>query len=357
MEFRNLPTERMDVAVPIMRATASLSGTQQPVFHLSINWAPAEPVNRELMHAVMVQTVSDLGRREHQAVIVEHINTDHPHVHAMVNRVNPETGVAWKGSWSKFRAGVSLRRQEVEWGLRVVPGWLVPVPGAPELRPQPRLARGDEEFLREVQERAGPVLARAQSWSELKGGLSGFGLSVRVNGRGMSVTDGRREVKASQVGPEFSRGKLEKRLRRYSDYSARVAVSAAAVRSHADASGNIGIPKDGADSEHRPLTLAEGVARAFDPMRGAYPAATKHARDAKKYAEKAVALLGRRLTWAELTPGTMLYLVLLVLSGADRGGRAAARAVVLRAPQAGDGLGARVRAGRARPEPAHGTHR
>lgn len=244
-EFRNLPTERMDVAVPIMRGTASLSGTQQPVFHLSISWAPGEPVNRELMHAVMVQTLSDLGLREHQAVIVEHIDTDHPHMHAMVNRVHPETGVAWKGSWSKLRAEASLRRQELERGLRVVPGWLAPVPGAPELRPQPRLARGDEEFLREVQERAGPVLAQAQSWSEVEAGLSEFGLSVRVNGRGMSVTDGRREVKASQVGPEFSRGKLEEQFGRYSDYRARVAVaSAAIVRSQAPAPGNRELPND-----------------------------------------------------------------------------------------------------------------
>jgi hypothetical protein len=250
MDFRNLPTERMDVAVPIMRGTASLSGTQQPVFHLSISWAPGDPVNRELMHEVIMKTLSDLGLREHQAVILEHIDTDNPHVHAMVNRVHPETGVAWKGSWSKLRAEASLRRQEVERGLRVVPGWLASVPGAPELRPQPRLARGDAEFLQEVQECAGPVLERAQSWSELEAGLSEFRLSVRVNGRGMSVTDGRREVKASEVGRQFSRGNLEKRLGRYSDYSARVAVaSAAAVRSHADASGNIEIPKDG--FEHR----------------------------------------------------------------------------------------------------------
>ncbi|HEX5725621.1 MAG TPA: hypothetical protein VFX98_09155 [Longimicrobiaceae bacterium] len=74
-----------------------------------------------------------------------------------------------------------------------------------------------------------------------------------------------------------------------------------------------------------PLTLAEGVARAFDPMRGAYPAATKHARQAKKYAERAVALLGRRLTWAELTPGTMLYLVRL-LAQQSRDGKGAVAA-------------------------------
>jgi hypothetical protein len=252
LECRNLPTARMDIAERIMEGTASLSYTGKPVFHLSISFAPGDPVNEGLMKRVMARTLADLGLGEHQAVIVAHIDTDDPHVHAMVNRVHPETGVAWKGSWSRLRVESSLRQQELDEGLRVVPGWLARVPGHPELRPQPRLARGDEEFLREVQERAGPVLARAQSWSELEARLSEFGLSVRVNGRGMSVTDGRREVKASQVGREFSRANLEKRLGRYSDYSARVAVaSAEIVRSQARAPGSRELPNDVAHHPER----------------------------------------------------------------------------------------------------------
>ena len=74
-----------------------------------------------------------------------------------------------------------------------------------------------------------------------------------------------------------------------------------------------------------PLTLAEGIARAFDPMRGAYPAATKHAKQAKKYAERAAALLGEGLAWADLTPGTMLYLVRL-LAAESRDGEGAVAA-------------------------------
>ena len=229
VEFRNLPTRRMDIAKRIMAGTASLSYTRKPVFHLSISFAPGDPVNEALMKRVMARTLSDLGLGEHQAVIVAHIDTDDPHVHAMVNRVHPETGVAWKGSWSRLRAEASLRRQELDEGLRVVPGWLARVPGHPELRPQPRLARADQEFLREMQERARPVLERARSWSEVEAGLAEFGLSVRVNGRGMSITDGRRLVKASEVGRQFSRGNLEKRLGRYSDYSARVAVATATI--------------------------------------------------------------------------------------------------------------------------------
>jgi integrase len=59
----------------------------------------------------------------------------------------------------------------------------------------------------------------------------------------------------------------------------------------------------------RPLTLAQGVERMFDPLKGAYPAVTDHVRQAKRYAEAAVALLDKRLTWEDFTPGVMMYLV------------------------------------------------
>jgi hypothetical protein len=82
---------------------------------------------------------------------------------------------------------------------------------------------------------------------------------VRVNGRGMSITDGRREVKASEVGRQFSRGNLEKSLGRYSDYSARVAVaSATSVRDPGAASptpasiGSKAHPENSTTSEAQP---------------------------------------------------------------------------------------------------------
>ena len=59
----------------------------------------------------------------------------------------------------------------------------------------------------------------------------------------------------------------------------------------------------------RPLTLAQGVARMFDPQRGAYAAVTEHVKQAKRYAEAAVEILGPRLTWEDFTPGELMYLV------------------------------------------------
>lgn len=58
-----------------------------------------------------------------------------------------------------------------------------------------------------------------------------------------------------------------------------------------------------------PLTLAEGVVRAFDPEKGLYPRPTKHAKQARKYVDLAVALLGPATTWSELRPGSIRFLV------------------------------------------------
>lgn len=226
MECHNLPTERMEVAVRLMAATSRRSRrTQLPVLQLSVSFAPGDPVDSAMIKRVLQRTLRDVGLGEHQAIFLEHHDTAVPHGHAIVNRVHPETGRAWKGSFSKTRIEASLRRQEQEEGLRVVPGWLAPVPGAPELKPRPRLARADQEFLRNVKERAGPVLKQAQSWSEVEAGLAELGLRVRVNGRGMSVTDGEQEVKASQIDGQVSRFQLEKQFGRYSDYRLRRALA------------------------------------------------------------------------------------------------------------------------------------
>lgn len=224
IESRNLPTRNAMAAVRIMAATARDSGSRQaPVYHISISFDPDDPVDRATMIQVADRLLRDLDLEEHQALIVSHKDRAHPHLHLVVNRVHPERLTVWSNWYDFPRIERSLRAQEVELGLRVVPGRNAIVPHTAELRPQPRLHRGDAAFLREVQERAGPVLKRAQSWAELERDLAAVGLSVRVNGRGMSVTDGEQVVKASEIDRAFSRNHLEKRMGIYGEYRALLA--------------------------------------------------------------------------------------------------------------------------------------
>jgi integrase len=109
------------------------------------------------------------------------------------------------------------------------------------------------------------------------------------------------------------RGKQQKRSLRHRDrkLARKQALEIANAMAAAVSPGTAGFvtvekPREKADE---PLTLAEGVERAFEPLKGLYPRPTKHAKQARKYADTAAQLLGRDMAWAELRPGSILYLV------------------------------------------------
>jgi hypothetical protein len=77
--------------------------TENPVKHLSLNWAPDEHPTREHM----IETTEDFLRhmkwQEHQAVLVAH-SDKHPHVHVMLNVIHPETGLRLDDDFERRRA-------------------------------------------------------------------------------------------------------------------------------------------------------------------------------------------------------------------------------------------------------------
>ncbi len=217
VEFRNLPTRNPDTAACMMAATASesVSGTQTAVYHFSISCDPGDPVDGGTLRRVADRTIRDLGLEEHQVLIFAHKDRSHPHLHFVVNRVHPERGTLWRTWRDYYRIERSLRAQEQELGLQIVPGWNsvvvrdvdggLRVPGEHEtglqrVYPAPNARRGDAEFLCDVRARAAPLLEQARGWAELERGLAEQGLSLRVKGGGFTLTDGTREVKASEVG-------------------------------------------------------------------------------------------------------------------------------------------------------------
>ena len=105
-ETRNLATDRPEVATRLMIATAGdadrlkreagirASGrkAEKPVMAYSLAWHPSEKVDRAEMMRAANDSLRTLGLERHQALIVAHRDTAHPHVHVIVNRVSPEDG-------------------------------------------------------------------------------------------------------------------------------------------------------------------------------------------------------------------------------------------------------------------------
>lgn len=107
-ETRNLATDDPDTARRIMIATASQAEalkkaagirstgrkSTQHVYAYSIGWHDDEKgkIDRAEMVRAADASLKALGADHLQAVLVCHQDTDHPHVHIVLNRVNPQTG-------------------------------------------------------------------------------------------------------------------------------------------------------------------------------------------------------------------------------------------------------------------------
>lgn len=221
---RNLMTDEPELATRIMEATAQRSvRVQRPVYHLMINIPPEESFSREAMLQIADRTLQDLGLDEHQVLIVAHNDTNHSHIHLMVNRVHPETGRAWHTGHDYARIEKSLRRQERELGLREVPGRHFALPGQErhrgiELSSGERRfydRTGERSFGQHVREVTRPDLREARSWAGLHHRLADYGLQFEKRGRGLVITDGEHRVKASFVDRKSSLPQLQKRLGPY----------------------------------------------------------------------------------------------------------------------------------------------
>ena len=107
-ETRNIASDRPEVATRIMIATAERADqlkaeagiaatgrkAQTPVLAYSLAWHPNEAgkLDRAEMSRAANDSLRVLELEKHQAVIVAHRDTAHPHMHVIVNRVSPEDG-------------------------------------------------------------------------------------------------------------------------------------------------------------------------------------------------------------------------------------------------------------------------
>jgi len=233
--WNTFESDPMEVAKEMSDAAGLSSRVEKPVYHLSISFPVEDETTRDERLDVMREVLEDLGLADHHVFVAEHRDKAHPHVHAMVNRVQhrrraEDCGKAWstENDWEKIER--SLRRIEQERGWRRVPGFH----GRPEgeKKPAPAMSTGevrmlegegrDKAFAELVSELSGPDFEEAGSWEEREKRLAKKGLWIQGTDRGGVVTDGEERCKLSRVGRDYSRQRLSLRFREnYWDYRER----------------------------------------------------------------------------------------------------------------------------------------
>ena len=219
---RNLASEDPDVAPHIMKATAAQSKrVQKPVYHLIISWDEKDAPEPEQMADVMDKSLDRLGLSEHQALYVAHNDTGHKHLHAMINRVDEETGKAWEGKHDRHILRDVLVEQEVQYGWEQTPKRSRGKERA-ETKQELAVAAREQrdpgrhmgkESVKKMRENLRHSFETSVDWADLDARLNRRGLDLKTSGNGIRIFDGGAYAKLSEVlPPKMNAKKLHNRL-------------------------------------------------------------------------------------------------------------------------------------------------
>ena len=208
--------------------------SRDPVDHIVLSWQKGENPSQEQVDAAAALLLDEVKLRGHQVFYALHGDTGNWHIHLMVNRVDPESGrvVKINGGFDLKALHRACARIEHAQGWKQERGALYRVNENGELVPtKPQrenrdgkptqeqidneLRKGEKSAARLAIEFAGPILARARSWSQVHKSLSRFDMWYVRAGSGAVVQVGDVRVKASTVSRSATLRELEKRLGPY----------------------------------------------------------------------------------------------------------------------------------------------
>jgi hypothetical protein len=78
--------------------------TENPVKHISLNWAPDDNPSQKHMIETSEHFLKSMGWSDHQAIFVAHDDKSYKHAHIILNAVHPETGRHLSEAWEHNRA-------------------------------------------------------------------------------------------------------------------------------------------------------------------------------------------------------------------------------------------------------------
>jgi len=189
--------------------------TADKTYHLIISFRSDEHPNARTLVAIEDRLCDGLGFIGHQRLSVVHDDTDNLHLHIAINKIHP-TRYTIHEPFHAYRTLAKLcDKLEDEYSLQKdnhVPRQV----GAENRASDMEHHAGIETLLGWVKRECKERMLGAQSWEQLHAVLAENGLRMhpRANGLVITASDGT-TVKASSVGREFSKPKLELRFRSF----------------------------------------------------------------------------------------------------------------------------------------------
>jgi hypothetical protein len=220
----SLQGQRAEMVALAIEATRS----RDPVDHWLLSWKEGEqPTQAQCDEAVEILKRHLGMNSEHLAVFALHRNTENYHLHVVLNRVHPDTLRVEDKGWCIDKAHKAIaeiiRAQgwEAEKNARYLAagrnGEVIRAGSVREAQPRSKArdhenATGEKSCERIALEKAAPILLNAKSWAQVHEGLAHVDMRYEQKGSGAMLWVGDQLLKASCIGREFSRIRMEERL-------------------------------------------------------------------------------------------------------------------------------------------------
>lgn len=231
----NCGFDSVDLAVKEIEATQGRNTRSKAdkTYHLVVSFPAGEVPNKEQLEDIEDELCKSIGLGDHQRVSAAHNDTDNFHLHIAINKIHPVSHRAVEPYYDKYSLDEACSRLELKHELQRDNRIDRSNSKNKEVERESGRAgdmeshSGIDSFKRWVKERKEPLgkaLEKAKSWDELHQELAKFDLELRPRGAGLVVSARNQKAftKASDLGREFSKSNLEKKLGAFQEPSDKV---------------------------------------------------------------------------------------------------------------------------------------
>lgn len=210
----NCQSDRVDAAIleVINTQGKNTRATSDKTFHLLVSFPSGEEPDGAVLKAIERKLCDGIGFGGHQRVSALHNDTDSLHLHIAINKIHPTRYTIYEPYNVYHTLGLFCEKLEQEYGLTIVNHTSKKTLSEDHATDMEHHA-GIESLLGWIKRECLDQIQAAQSWEALHRVMQVNGLSLHERGNGLVFTalDGT-TVKASSVGRDFSKTKLEARF-------------------------------------------------------------------------------------------------------------------------------------------------
>ena len=214
ISITNCYSGTVDAAITEVLAKQQLNTRTESdkTYHLVVSFRQGENPSKEVLSDIEKVICEDLGFGEHQRVSVVHHDTDNVHMHLAINKIHPENLTTHDPFQSYRKLSRSCAKLELKHGLEVdnhISNRISSASRANDMEAH----SGIESLVGWIKRNCVDDISAASTWNELHEVMESNGLELKKRGNGFSiVSDSGIGIKASTLGREFSKQKLEKKL-------------------------------------------------------------------------------------------------------------------------------------------------